>query len=339
MLKVLRLLLVLIVIGACAFAVWYWRTSHVTIDPGLLILYGNVDVRQVELAFDGSERIAELMVKEGDRIKPGQALAKLETRRFELAVAVAKAVRDAQKQEVAKLEAGSRVEEIAKARADLASIEAKVRDLNTTYKRYATLRKDNAVSQQKLDDAKGALDSAKASVDAFQAALDLVLAGPRKEDIARAKALRAQDESRLALAEHNLQEATLFAPSDGIVQDRTLEVGDMASPQKPVFTVALIDPLWVRAYVSEPDMGRVFEGMKATVITDSFPGKEYAGWIGFISPTAEFTPKPVETTELRTSLVYQVRVFVENPNCELRLGMPATVHIRLDQARPEPSRP
>ncbi len=272
-------------------------------------------------------------MEEGDRIKPGQLLGKLETKRFELAVASAKAVRDAQKQEVAKLEAGSRVEEIAKARADLAAIKARVRDLEATYKRFATLRKDNAVSQQKVDDAKGALDSAKASVDAFQAALDLVLAGPRTEEIARAKALLAQDESQLALAEHNLREASLIAPSAGVVQDRILEVGDMASPQKPVFTVALVDPLWVRAYVSEPDVGRVFEGMKATVATDSFPGKEYEGWIGFISPTAEFTPKPVETTELRTSLVYQVRVFVKNPNRELRLGMPATVRVRLDQSR------
>jgi HlyD family secretion protein len=107
----------------------------------------------------------------------------------------------------------------------------------------------------------------------------------------------------------------------------------MASPQKPVFTVALADPLWVRAYISEPDLGKIREGMKAAVTTDSFPAKQYEGWIGFISPTAEFTPKPVETTEIRTKLVYQVRVFVKNPNDELRLGMPATVRVQLDQPR------
>ena len=108
----------------------------------------------------------------------------------------------------------------------------------------------------------------------------------------------------------------------------------MASPQKTVYTVALTDPLWVRAYVSEPDLGKIYEGMKARVVTDSFPDKEYDGWIGFISPTAEFTPKPVETRELRTKLVYQIRVFVKNPHNELRLGMPATVKIPLVQPRP-----
>ena len=112
----------------------------------------------------------------------------------------------------------------------------------------------------------------------------------------------------------------------------------MASPQKAVFTVALSDPVWVRAYVSEPDLGKIFERMKAKVVTDSFPDKEYEGWVGFISPTAEFTPKPVETRELRINLVYQIRVFVDNPNNELRLGMPATVKIPLDQPRTSKNR-
>ena len=123
----------------------------------------------------------------------------------------------------------------------------------------------------------------------------------------------------------------LVAPSDGVIQDRILEVGDMASPQKPVFTIALTTPLWIRAYVDEPDLGKVVPGMAAIVKTDSYPGKDYHGWVGFISPTAEFTPKPVETSQLRTRLVYQVRVFVDNPQNELRLGMPATVILPLDQ--------
>ena len=108
----------------------------------------------------------------------------------------------------------------------------------------------------------------------------------------------------------------------------------MASPVLPVFTLALDDPVWVRAYVDEPDLGKIQPGMKADVSTDSFPGKRYAGWIGFISPTAEFTPKPVETQDVRTKLVYEVRVFVHNPQGELRLGMPAVVTIPLPQPAP-----
>ena len=105
----------------------------------------------------------------------------------------------------------------------------------------------------------------------------------------------------------------------------------MASPQQPVYTLALTDPLWVRAYVPGPELGKLRPGMRAVVTTDSYPDARYRGWIGFISPTAEFTPKAVETTEVRTSLVYQVRVFVCNPQDQLRMGMPATITIPLDQ--------
>ena len=101
----------------------------------------------------------------------------------------------------------------------------------------------------------------------------------------------------------------------------------MSSPQRPVFSLAITDPKWVRAYVSEPDLGKVYPGMTASVAVDSFPGRRFEGWVGFISPVAEFTPKPVQTEELRTSLVYEVRVFVKDPSDTLRLGMPATVYL------------
>ena len=158
--------------------------------------------------------------------------------------------------------------------------------------------------------------------------------GPRAEDVAAAVATLKANEAALALARKQLADATLYAPADGVIQDRILEPGDMASPQLPVFTLALTDPVWVRAYVQGPDLGKIHHGMNAEVTTDSYPGKRYRAWIGFISPTAEFTPKSVETTEVRTKLVYQVRVFVRNPQDELRLGMPATVTIPLDQPQP-----
>ena len=334
MTKVLRVLVVLVVIGAAAGGYWYWRTLSRTTNDKLLVVFGNIDVRQVELAINDNERIAEVLVEEGDRIKKGQLLAKLELERFDLAVARAKAQIEMQTQVVARLEAGSRKEEIAKARADLLSAQATVRDAETTYNRNVALLKREAATQQVVDDTKAAFESAEAREEAIKATLDLVVAGPRKEDIAEARALLHRYEVELAQAQHDLEDAYLYAPAAGVVEDRILEVGDMASPQKAVYTMALTDPVWVRAYVSEPDLGKIYEGMKANVITDSFPDKEYEGWIGFISPMAEFTPKPVETRELRTKLVYQIRVFAKNPNNELRLGMPATVKIPLDQPRP-----
>jgi HlyD family secretion protein len=133
----------------------------------------------------------------------------------------------------------------------------------------------------------------------------------------------------LAYLWQQLVDAQLLAPSDSIVRTRLMEPGDMASPTKPVFSLAVIDPKWVRAYVSEINLGKVREGMRATIEVDSFPNRTFEGWIGFISPIAEFTPKSVQTEELRTSLVYEVRAFVKDPKNELPLGMPATVHLPL----------
>ena len=330
---VIRILLLFALIGGAIAGYLYWQSTKALANANELTLYGNIDVRQVELAINGNERIAELFVKEGDPVKKGQLLAKLETSRLEFAVERAKAQIETQQQVVARLVAGSRPEEIAKARADVQAAKAIENDAKRSQQRVVQLASSNASSQREADDALAAYQSAVARTQALQATLELAIAGPRKEDIAEAKAMLKRFEAELSQIQHDLKDASLYAPSDGVVQNRILEVGDMATPQKTVYTVAVTDPLWVRAYVAEPDLGKVFEGMKANVITDSFPDKVYEGWVGFISPTAEFTPKPVETRELRTKLVYQIRVFVKNPNNELRLGMPATVKIRLDQVR------
>ncbi len=332
--KKARPAIALVVLCAIGAGVWLWRSNHKTTSDDVLVLYGNVDIRQVELAINGSERVTGLFVEEGDRVEKGRLLAKLETQRFELAVERADAQVKAQEQVVARLEAGTRIEEIRKAKADLKTAQAALDDAETTYKRVSALVRRNATSEQNLDDAEAAANSARAQLEASKAVLDLAVAGPRKEDIAQAKALLKRYEAELALAQRDLKDASLYAPADGVIQDRILEVGDMASPQKPVFTLALTDPLWVRAYISEPDLGKIQEGMKVVVETDSFPDKQYSGWIGFISPTAEFTPKAVETEEVRTKLVYQVRVFVDNPNGELRLGMPVTARVQLKTPYP-----
>jgi HlyD family secretion protein len=161
---------------------------------------------------------------------------------------------------------------------------------------------------------------------------DLASEEERDEAEATYKAELAQveaDKAALAFAEQALGDAELYAPADGVIRERILEPGDMASPLTPVFTLALMDPVWVRAYLPETALGRVRLGAIASITTDSFPGKVYKGWIGYIAPTAEFTPKNVETTELRARLVYRMRVYACNPVGELRLGMPATVRLDL----------
>ncbi len=181
-------------------------------------------------------------------------------------------------------------------------------------------------SQQDVDAAKAAMDVADANVTASQTALDLVVAGPRKEDIAQGEAQLQASEAQLALFKQQLTDADLDAPIDAVVRSRLLEPGDMASPDRPVFSLAIVDPKWIRAYVSEPDLARLRPGMSADVMVDGLADKRLSGKIGFISPVAEFTPKTVQTDQLRTSLVYEVRVNVDDPDDVLRLGMPATVY-------------
>lgn len=275
--RILTILVILIVLAAVA-AGWYVSGRRTTAGNEL-VLYGNVDIREVQLAFNSSERIAQMLAREGEQVGQGQLLAMLD--------------------------AASRREQVRKAEAEVEAARIAAVNADQRYKRTRALVARNFVAQQQADDARAAADAAQAALRAGQAALEL---------------------ARQALAD-----TSLYAPDAGVIQQRILEPGDMASPQRPVYTLALNDPLWVRAYVREGDLGRLKPGMAAAVATDSYPGKRYQAWIGYISPSAEFTPKSVETTEVRSSLVYQVRIFVCNPQNELRLGMPATVTIPLDR--------
>jgi HlyD family secretion protein len=330
------ILLPILLAAAAGGGYWWWRSHQGPATPSQLTLYGNVDIREVDLAFVTSERVQDVLVEEGDRVKPGQVVARLHAEKLKAAVAAAAAQVSAQQQVVARFEAGSRPEEIRQAKAQAEAAEAKARSAEITYQRQLKLGKQKLAAPEDVDQAQAAAEAAKGDAQAAEEAYALAMAGPRQEDIAQARATLEAFQADLALAKARLDDAVLHAPATGIVRERILQPGDMASPQSPALTLALINPLWVRAYVPEPDLGRIAPGMKAEVRTDSFPGKVYQGWVGFISPTAEFTPKNVETPDLRTRLVYQVRVFVCNPRDELRLGMPATVTIPLDQPAPGP---
>ncbi len=300
-----------------------------------LTLYGNVDIREVQLAFNGSERIREIRVQEGDRVHKGQRLALLDTRLLEARLAEAEAAVEAQRQQLARLEAGSRPEEIRKAEADLEAAKAQARSARDSHRRIKRLLEQKLASPQDEEQARSLAEAAEARLRAVEASLALIKAGPRDEDIAAA---RAQLAARLAAREQvrrQLANASLYAPDDGIIRNRILEPGDMAFPQTPVLTLALVNPVWVRAYLPEPLLGRVKPGAAAWITSDSYPDTRYRGWVGYISPTAEFTPKTVQTPELRTRLVYPLRVYACNPAGELRLGMPVTVEIDLKASAAE----
>jgi HlyD family secretion protein len=321
------LIVLLVAAGVIVGAVAIYRATHDNDRQNDIVLYGNVDLREIRLAFQVSGRIASIHVEEGAVLSNGDTVAELDPDRYRLRVREAEALVKGAELALAKLRAGTRVEEINAARARLRKAQAVHVDADRQFERIQELERTDFASEQKLDDARAALDSAKATVDVAQQELDLAVKGPREEDVAIAEATLHANRIRLDLAKKDEEDCVLTVPADGIVRERLLEPGDMASPRSPVLTVALTDPVWVRAYVPEPLMGRLAPGMDARVTTDSFPGRQYRAEVTFISPTAEFTPKSVQSPELRTKLVYEVRLRVPEPENQLRLGMPVTVHV------------
>lgn len=293
-----------------------------------LVLQGNVDVREVSLAFRQSDRILEMLAEEGDRVQKGQVLARLDTQELKLQLQRLNAEIAAQQSTVDKLHNGTRPEEIRQAEGNLRQAQAAAEHAAGVYQRKRDIYTSIAgISQQELDNAYHDMEAKQATMSVAEAALQEAKAGPRQEDIAGAEAgLQALRNEQLRYT-YLLSQYELQAPDDGVIRSRLLEAGDMASPSKPVFKLSLPGKKWVRAYVPETELGRVYEGQQARVYIDSLPGKAIDGQVGYISGTAEFTPKNVQTEELRTSLVYEVRVYVDDADNVLRLGMPATVRI------------
>lgn len=329
----------LLLVLAAAAGIWWWQKNDR--PSGELALYGNVDLRQVDLAFHNSERIAAVLVQEGEPVRKGQVLARLDTARIAPQLDQVEAQAAAQREVVRRLRNGTRPEEIAQARANVEASRADLLNARLQFERLqsaAEISAGRAVRQQDVDNAKAALQVAEARLAVNQKTLELAIAGPRKEEIAENDARLRASEAQAALLRQQLADAELIAPMDAVVRTRAMEPGEMASPQRPVFALAVTDPKWVRVYVSASDLGRVRHGMAAQIAVDSFPNRRFDGWVGFISPVAEFTPKSVQTEELRTSLVYEVRVFVKDPEDNLRLGMPATAYLRIGEADGEKER-
>lgn len=313
---------------------WWW--AHRKPANPTIVLQGNVEVRQVNLGFKVSGRIKTLEVDEGDAVSEGQRLASLDKVYFTDAIAQIAAQRDQLKANLDKMEAGNRPEEIAQSEAAVAERQATVENDKITLDRAETLLKTATGSRKTYDDALAAYRQAKAQLNSAEQGLRLMRAGFRKEDIAAARAQFANAEAALQIAERQLTDAELVAPSGGVVLTRVREPGAIVNAGETVFVLSLTSPVWVRTYVSEMDLGRIKPGQQATVLSDTPGVAPMPGRIGFISTTAEFTPKTVETRELRTALVYRVRVVVDDPKAVLRQGMPVAVELSPHEAEAAP---
>ena len=311
-----------ILIAAVAAIVW-WETAGNS--PSSAVLYGNVDIREVGLAFRVGGRVAEVLVDEGDVIQPGQVLARLDTAPLAINLHAAQAQLASLGARNALLHEGYRSEDIAQAKGHQLAAQAALAEAEAELLRQTQMLPAGATAQHNVDAARSARDQAQAQLDVASAALHQNTKGFRPQEILESDALLQQATVGVDNAKLALSDAVLLAPSGGIVLTRAIEKGAMVQVGTPAFSVSLTSPVWVRAYVPEPQLGLFGNGAAVELLTDSRPGKPYHGSVGFVSPTAEFTPKSVETTDLRTSLVYRVRVVVKDPDALMRQGMPVTL--------------
>ncbi len=310
-----------------ASAAYLWSLHGGRDRDGAFALSGNVDVHEVELAFRVSGRIAAVKVQEGDKVLAGQVLAQLDPVPFQTDVDSASADLAQAEAQLDKTRRGFRVEEIAQARATVAQRAADLENAQVTLRRQEQLVSAGLVTHQQIDDAQARVHMSEAALAAARDQLTLELRGSRIEDIQAQEAMAAAARARLAKAQTALADATLLAPSSGIISVRARELGAIVQAGQTVYTLTLNDPVWIRAYVAQPRLGRIKPGMHVSVSTDSMPGRHYDGTVGFISPEAEFTPKTVQTEQVRDDLVYRIRVIASDPDNVFRQGMPVTVVI------------
>ena len=272
--KIFVFLSLILIIGVISYVFFYLINKNEKKE--YLTIFGNVDIRQVDLGFRVFGKVSSLFFEEGDLVKPGDLLALMESTPYEEDKQVA---------------------------------QAKVMELESSYKKAeARLKKrslsdPDAISKENYDDAFYSLEEMKAGLE--------------------------QAKASLARALTNLDDTKLFSPTEGSILTRIREPGSILQPGEPVFTISEAQPVWIRAYVIEPELGNVYFGMDATVVTDTRGMQVFKGKVGFISPVAEFTPKTVESLDLRTDLVYRIRVYVEDPKDELKQGMPVTVKLKI----------
>ena len=308
-------------------AAWLW-TQRTSPDDDLLRLYGNVDIREVQLAFRQPGRMARMAFDEGDAVTAGTRMAALDAQPYQEALAVAEATVQVARAELNKLRRGLRPQEIAQTQEALNQALAVANDAERNFRRQSELLVSGASSERTVDAARAARDQAIAGAKAAKAALSQATEGFRREDIAAGEARLAAAEAARAQAVTALADTELLAPNAGTVIARVREPGSMVASQSTVYSLSLDAPVYVRAYVGEADLGRIAPGTRVRVRSDS-SAKVYQGQIGFISPRAEFTPKTVETTELRTDLVYRLRIVIDEANADaaLRQGMPVTIEV------------
>lgn len=294
-----------------------------------LVLSGNIEAHESLVSFKVQGRIVELPVEEGQSVQSGALLARLDDADYKQHVRIDEANVRVRQSNLALTLAGTREQEIKAAQQTMLDAQADMQQKKLDYDRAERLFSEDAISAQDRDLADTALKRSQATFQAAQQKYNEALEGSRKEDIAIAQANLKEADANLGMSRVNLDYTVLRAPTAGVITVRQAELGEVVVPGTPVVTLADLDHIWLRAYVAETDVGRVRWGQDAVITTDTYPHKQYHGRISFIASDAEFTPKSVQTYKERVTLVYRIKIDIDNANHELKPGMPADAHITL----------
>jgi HlyD family secretion protein len=297
--------------------------------PTRLVLSGNIEAHESVVGFRISGRVAALLVEEGQAVQAGVVLARLDDGDYRQQVALDEAVLRTRQAELGLVLAGTRDQELRASAQSVVDAEADLELKHADYDRAHQLLAEAAIPRQTFDNADAALKRAEATWRRARSSYSMAREGVRKEQITINRAALGQAQQALRLSQLRLSFTELRAPTAGVVLVRDAELGEVVAPGTPIMTVADVDHLWMRAYVAEPDLPRVRWGQPATVTTDARPGKRYAGRISFISSEAEFTPKSVETHKERVTLVYRIKIDLDNRSHDLKPGMPVDAVIAL----------
>jgi HlyD family secretion protein len=326
-----RILLILVVAAIAAGVAirfhpeWFKKRA----PQSELKLSGNIEAHQSLVSFKVQGRIIELPVDEGMRMKAGDLLARLDSADYQQQVKVDEAISNVRNRQLDLGLAGSRVQDVEAARQSIVDAQADLDQKKKDFERYDALYKLDEITGQVRDQAATAVKRAQATLARAQQVHEQLLEGTRKEQLAVDRSNVHQAQQNIEMSRIRLSYTVLRAPFSGVVLVRQAELGEVVLPGAPVVTLADLDHIWLRLYLPETYLGKVRWGQDVDVRTDTYPGKIYHGRISVIASDAEFTPKSVQTEQERVTLVYRIKVDVENPNYELKPGMPADAYIRV----------
>ncbi|MDR2635257.1 MAG: HlyD family efflux transporter periplasmic adaptor subunit [Campylobacteraceae bacterium] len=322
--KILGYILLLAIIAAIVVAFLYvYKDSN----NKELSFSGNVDTRTVNLGFRFLGKIEKINKDEGDSVAEGEILASLDSKNLQNNINEVKARLNAENIKLDKLKKGFRKEDIAEAKGELESALANLKLSEDTFKRQERLLEKNATSQEIYTNARYKYEAAEGTLKKAEALYAMRIKGYEDEDIKAQMALVASLDAALKAALQDLEDSVIKSPFDGVILTRLKEEGAIVNPGERILEISRQDEFWVKAYIDEPYLGAISQGDEVLVYTD-VRKEPYIGIIGNISPIAEFTPKNIETIELRSDLVYKFRVLLKDPDKKIKQGMPVNIKLK-----------